>query len=172
LALPLSGALLVSREALDMLDDRELAALCAHELGHLSESRAAAVTRLLSLPVLLGLGAIRPIAQTLGWPAALLLPSLLLLVTVTFQRFWRRLEQRSDEVAVRHEIQPGAFARALEKLYAFNLVPAVMHGKRTTHPHLYDRLLAAGITPSYARPAPRRCSTSAHSITRPVWRST
>jgi hypothetical protein len=42
------------------------------------------------------------------------------------------------------------------KLHESNLVPAVMPGKQT-HPHLYDRLLAAGVQPDFPRPpAPDR----------------
>jgi hypothetical protein len=33
-------------------------------------------------------------------------------------------------------------------------MPAGMPGKRQVHPHLYDRLLAAGVTPDYPRPKP------------------
>jgi hypothetical protein len=31
-------------------------------------------------------------------------------------------------------------------------MPAVMPGKRAVHPHLYDRMVASGVTPAYARP--------------------
>ena len=40
----------------------------------------------------------------------------------------------------------------LEKIYEANLVPVVLGAKRTTHPELYDRLVAAGVTPEYYRP--------------------
>jgi hypothetical protein len=39
-------------------------------------------------------------------------------------------------------------------MYEGNLVPAVLRGRRLTHPHLYDRLVAAGLAPAYPRPAP------------------
>lgn len=35
-----------------------------------------------------------------------------------------------------------------------NLLPAVEAKGRATHPHLYDRLIAAGVTPDFPRPAP------------------
>ena len=47
----------------------------------------------------------------------------------------------------------GAYARALEKIYRENQLPAVNVNNRQSHPHLYDRLLAAGVIPDYARPA-------------------
>lgn len=46
------------------------------------------------------------------------------------------------------------YARALEKLHEDTLLPAVVAKEHLTHPHLYDRLLAAGVTPDYPRPKP------------------
>jgi len=62
------------------------------------------------------------------------------------------LEIRADQAGTSHESEAGGYAMALEHIYQLNHVPAVMPGKRTIHPHLYDRLLAAGVTPSYPRP--------------------
>lgn len=45
--------------------------------------------------------------------------------------------------------------RALTRLYQDNLVPAII-AKKHTHPDLYDRLLAAGVTPDFPKPAPAR----------------
>jgi hypothetical protein len=42
----------------------------------------------------------------------------------------------------------------LEKIYQANQLPAVMRGNNMVHPHLYDRMLAAGVTPDYPRPQP------------------
>ena len=70
--------------------------------------------------------------------------------------FSRRMERRADAVASTHQVETGVYARALEKLYCENQMPAVNATKRMTHPHLYDRLLAAGVTPEYPRPAPPR----------------
>jgi Zn-dependent protease with chaperone function len=149
-ALPLAGTLLVSRTALEILDDEELASLCAHELGHLSEPRIASIARVLPALLLLSLAAL----PTVGWIRAAF-PLLVLFFAMTFlHRMWRRMEQRSDRVALAQERASGVFARQLEKLYEFSLVPAVMSSRKTIHPHLYDRLLAAGVTPAYPRPKP------------------
>ena len=43
---------------------------------------------------------------------------------------------------------PGALA----KLYQANDMPAVMPKKRLPHPHLYDRMVVAGVTPDFPRP--------------------
>ena len=56
------------------------------------------------------------------------------------------------------ERDTGTYARALARLYEDNLAPAVMP-KETTHPHLYDRLVAAGVTPDFPRPAAAASTT-------------
>jgi hypothetical protein len=40
----------------------------------------------------------------------------------------------------------------LARLHEDNLVPAVVAQQHSTHPHLYDRLIAAGVTPDFPRP--------------------
>jgi tetratricopeptide (TPR) repeat protein len=64
------------------------------------------------------------------------------------------MERRADRVAHGHEVQPGRYASALEQLYRENLAPVVMPQRRAIHPHLYDRMTAAGAEPAYPRPAP------------------
>lgn len=64
------------------------------------------------------------------------------------------MEERSDELGHAHEGETaGTYARALEKLYEANLMPVVGPAKEV-HPHLYDRMIAAGVTPDYPRPTP------------------
>lgn len=65
----------------------------------------------------------------------------------------QRMERRADELAFKQQLNEGVYARALEKLYRENQSPAVQVDDRQTHPHLYDRMLAAGITPDFPRPA-------------------
>jgi len=73
---------------------------------------------------------------------------------IVLQRFGRRMEVRADGVARAHEGDAGTYAGALEKIYRANLIPAVLAKGRRVHPDLYDRLLAAGVQPSYPRPRP------------------
>lgn len=65
-----------------------------------------------------------------------------------------KMEHRADAQATESQSSPGVYARALEKLYQTNLVPAVLRSKQLSHPDLYDRMVQAGVTPDYARPAP------------------
>src|SRR5258708_337607 len=64
----------------------------------------------------------------------------------------RRMEIRADVFGRWLHADKSIYARALAKLYQANETPAVMSRKRMVHPHLYDRLLAAGITPDFPRP--------------------
>jgi Zn-dependent protease with chaperone function len=157
LAFPLGGQVAFTPAILAVLDDDELTAVCAHELGHLAEPRLVALTR--ALPVFLLL---LPAAGLVLLPAVGLVPLAamllaVLVVLVICQRLAHRLEGRADRLARAHEEGEGVYARALAKLYEANLSPAVHPGRGTTHPHLYDRLTAAGAPPDYPRPkAPSR----------------
>lgn len=152
-AFPPGGYLVVTERALHALDDDALEAVCAHELGHLGEPRRLVWARVAGQGTAALLVAMRP-AFALGPLAPLGLLLTILLVLWLVRRLSRRLEERADRVAVEHQRAPGVYARALGALYEANLVPAVLRSRRTVHPHLYDRLLAAGVTPDYPRPLP------------------
>jgi hypothetical protein len=67
----------------------------------------------------------------------------------------KKLEERADAHAHASVEDPRIYAQALEKLGQSNLSPAVTDEAKT-HPHLYDRMLSAGVTPDYPRPDPTR----------------
>lgn len=104
--------------------------------------------------IFLPLFAISPIIGTFGFPGFIAILVVVYLGYRMLQRLARVMEVRADVVGKTHEGDPGTYARALEKLYETNLLPVVMRQKHLSHPHLYDRLLAAQITPAYPRPAP------------------
>jgi hypothetical protein len=79
-----------------------------------------------------------------------------------FRWLSRKLEMRADRLAKLNEGDAGTYARALMRLYEDNLT-AVVTKRKMTHPHLYDRMLAAGVTPDFPRPAPAE-SMSGHGI--------
>jgi len=157
-----SGSIGATSAALATLSDEELSAVCAHELGHLSESRWVRLIRLLNACVIGVLVAtpamIQPVFRdTFGDDSALLVLPCALLVCVSFLvihlRLSRRMEVRADALGRQFEPAPGTYARALEKLYATNLVPVVLATKRQPHPDLYDRMVEAGAPPGFPRPA-------------------
>jgi Zn-dependent protease with chaperone function len=152
-AFPMGGVLVFSDAALRTLDDDELEAIAAHELGHLSEPRSIQALRMMQAALWVPLAAARPIVVAyditgLGVAVLAIMTAILLLGGVM-----RRMERRADAQARKHEGDSGSLARALEKIYRANAVPAVGWA-RGSHPHLYDRLIAAGKPPSYDRPKP------------------
>ncbi len=67
----------------------------------------------------------------------------------------RAMEKRADRIAKNNEGTDLAYAQALEKIYVANHMPAVNPKSNVAvHPDLYDRMIAAGITPDYPRPEP------------------
>jgi Zn-dependent protease with chaperone function len=151
-AFPPTGELLFSERLLERHPDEEIAAICAHELGHLSETKTMVGSRLLgNLLIFFPWLFIKPLFHAWGVPAG----AGLLVFSVLAARWSRsvsqRLEVRADKIA-HTELDAANFARALERLYEDNLMPATMPRKNLSHPDLYDRLLSAGIQPTYERP--------------------
>ena len=156
-ALPTTRELVFSDRMLEICTDEEVSAICAHEVAHLKESKAVLTGRLFGSLTLFPLIFINPLTQRLGlW--GLLIAYALVFVMMRFAKSLSlRMEKRADALALQEQTDEGVYARALEKLYRDSQTPAVNVNNRQTHPHLYDRMLAAGITPDFPRPArPKR----------------
>lgn len=146
----LRGLLITSR-VLEILDDDELRAILHHEMAHLREGLGVRLSRLLPLAGFAVFIFLNPVLHHLG-PAGLLGLFLCpLLGGRLAQRIARRMEHRADDAAIQGA-DPVKYAHALEKFYQANQMPAVMRGNSMVHPHLYDRMLSAGVTPDYRRP--------------------
>jgi Zn-dependent protease with chaperone function len=155
LAFPFSRVVAVTDVALNSCTDEELLAICCHELAHLNEPRRIRFVRLAGLFAWLPLLLMRPLCGALGSQAGSLVALIsFLLARLVVGRMRLALEKRADSAGQAHEGEAGTYARALEKLYQINLMPAVTRSWFLTHPHLYDRLLAVSITPDYPRPRP------------------
>jgi Zn-dependent protease with chaperone function len=159
-ALPSRKALLFSSRLLDLLTDEEINSVCAHELAHLTESRGDYYKRYVTWIMFLPWTLVKPVIHTFGDAGFMMLLVTTFVAPIIFRHVSHKLEMRADTIAHTNESNPGAYARALAKIYEDNLVPAVNAKDRATHPHLYDRLLAAGVTPDFPRPRP----TSAMSL--------
>lgn len=89
-------------------------------------------------------------------------------VTVVVMRFQRAFilsyEKSADAAAKRSEPVPMSYAKALETMCRVGIFPVVYPGKRHTHPHPYDRFVAAGMTPDYPRPEAPASSTPAGNL--------
>jgi Zn-dependent protease with chaperone function len=152
-AFPDTGKLLFTERLLELLPDAELAAVCSHELAHLTESAAVRHARTLNSMIFLPWLFINPLSKTYGPVAFYGLLALTVAVPMIYRRISFRLETRADEMAKTNEGDPGTYAIALLRLHQDSLVAAVLPKDRATHPHLYDRMLAAGVTPDFPRPA-------------------
>lgn len=153
-ALPHRNEIVVTRRALEQLTDEQMKAILLHEVGHLRQGpRAVWMRALVVVPLVVVVWA-RPLLALVGalGLVAALVGSIALLVMVLRRSKQREVE--ADSHAHAHEGEAGTYARALERLHECGLVPAVMRGKVLTHPHLYDRMLAAGVVPDYPRPLP------------------
>ena len=156
-ALPLSGTLVFYDRLLEVLNDDEVAAICHHELEHLAESNWIILGRYLGafaiLPVLLVL----PISHRWEFLGVIGILMLMIVWAQLAKKLIYQMEIRADATASNQQAEQGVYARTLETLYRESQLPAVTPGKHSTHPHLYDRMLAAGITPEYPRPrAPQK----------------
>lgn len=146
--------IMVTAPAMKVLDDDELRMVLRHEMAHLSESLPVLCMRMLGSLSWLGFAFTRPVMHQFGT-----LHVLWIFLGVLLVRRWaaataKKMESRADSMSVTHSAEGPVYARALEKLHEVNQIPAVLPPQGLVHPHLYDRMLAAGLTPDYPRPDP------------------
>ena len=153
-AMPFAGAILVTEEARALFSPDEMKAMLAHELAHLHEDK---ITRLIRLfTPLLYIPLMKVLLVFLenperGWPLLALCPVIMGGFRFLSRRR-RRMEVRADVFGSSVYEDKSIYTRALAKLYQANDMPAVMPKKRLPHPHLYDRMVVAGVTPDFPRP--------------------
>jgi Zn-dependent protease with chaperone function len=153
-AFPTTGELVFSKRLLEICSEEEIAAICAHEMAHLAESKLIIAVRWLGSLAILPLIFLTPLMKWGGIVGLLGSFWGYILLNFLAQKFTHRMELRADSKATASQHNEGVYAQALEKLYRENWLPAVNAGNQRTHPHLYDRMTAAGITPDYPRPKP------------------
>jgi Zn-dependent protease with chaperone function len=146
--------LLFTDRLLAICPDEEVAAICAHELGHLTEPRSVRIARTIQSLAFLPWIFIKPLLHLFSDGAVFGLMAFTWLVPIFSRPMSRKLEVRADQIAKANESDAGVYARALTRLYEASQTPAVNRGTDATHPHLYDRILAAGVTPEFSRPEP------------------
>lgn len=158
-AFPTTRELAFSQRLLEICTEEEVSVICAHELAHLTESKAVLTARMLGSLSLFPFIFMRPAIHWFG-PLGFVVPLVALLILVPFtRRLSMRMEKRADKVGTDSQLNEGVYAGALEKIYRENQVPAVNASNRQTHPHLYDRMIAAGLTPDYPRPRKAKAMT-------------
>lgn len=157
-ALPLTRQLIFTEKLVSIHPAPEIKVICAHELGHLNEPRKVLFVRTLVGLSLFPLVFIKPMDSFATAPDGYLLLLIpILLLFLVGRRVSRRMEKRADQIAAENQADTTVYARALERLYQTNHMPAVTSGRSNKiHPDLYDRVLAAGVTPEFPKPAPAR----------------
>lgn len=148
----IQGLMLTTR-LMEVLNDDEVRTVVLHEMAHLRERMAVKVARLAGMLCWTVLIFIHPMVGRFGVKGMIILLAGIYASSRLFSWFSRRLERRADDAAIHGVVDPAVYAHALEKLYIANQMPAVMRG-RQLHPHLYDRMMQAGVTPDYPRPQP------------------
>lgn len=150
-AFPLERRIVITTRLLELLTEPELDAIVAHEAGHLTEGRLARI-RVLPLYVLVSFGFFLGLVSSRYVLVVEVVHLIALVVSlVVLRRFSVRLEARADHAAT-DTVDGPVYARALARIHEANLLPAVVTGG--SHPSLYDRMLAAGVTPDFPRPEP------------------
>lgn len=152
LALIYLRQVVLTERLLAVLDDDEVDTVVAHELGHIGEPWTVKAGRAVVVVVVAALLVIAPLLMTAGIEVALGVFLAVIVAAVLVRRLARRMEERADKIAGEHSVDVLVYARALEKIYEANLVPAVMGSRHRAHPDLWDRMLTAGLTPDYPRP--------------------
>lgn len=151
-AMTTTRELLFSDRLLEICDDDEVSAICDHELAHLGETKWVQLARIAGSYSMFPLIFVVPCFHHLGAFSPLYLFAITFTIARLVKILAQRMEKRADQRAQNEEANEGVYAKALEKLYRDNLSPAVNVNNRQAHPHLYDRMVAAGITPEYPRP--------------------
>jgi Zn-dependent protease with chaperone function len=151
-AFPATRELAFRDRLLEICDDEEISAICAHEIAHIGEPNVVLAGRLIGSLYLLPLIFIAPLVHLFNTVGLIFI----FLGMILIRRFsgWlsRRMEKRADRLASTGPINDGVYAGALEKMYRENQVPAVNASTYRSHPDLYDRMLRAGVKPDYPRP--------------------
>lgn len=153
---PVSQEIAVAEELIHVLTPRELDTILIHELAHLRESPWVTLPRVAAGNSHLVLLFLKPATAAFGYAGLGALMLAWVLLPRAFDRWSRSLESRADARAA--GLDPATYASALLKLHQQALMPAVLE-QPGSHPHLYDRLLACGITPDFPRPQPAAALT-------------
>ncbi len=152
--------LVVTRAVIDELSREELVTIVEHELAHFREPPALRVARLVSSMALVPVVLVRASYATWGLSGLAAIGAIVSLLVLVLARVRHQLEHRSllapgqEEAAGVRAARGVAYARVLERIHALNGVPAVMRGFFAKDGSLYDRMIAAGAAPSFARPEP------------------
>ena len=149
-AFPTTNELLFTEPLLDLCDDEELSAICTHELAHLSESKYSRAGRLLGSLSMFPFIFILPMVHLWGVGGLLAVCFVYFSWVRSSHWFSHKMEERADQAAIAQQVNDGVYARTLNQILLFKTCcqRSILTTGRLI-PHLYDRLIAAGIKPEF-----------------------
>jgi Zn-dependent protease with chaperone function len=157
LAVTTTRELVFTRRLIEGTSDDELRAICVHELAHLAESRWTLIARVIGSLAVFPILFYRPVEAKFGSQGLIGLLAVSAAVVWLRSRLSHVMEKHADRAAVKSAADTSAYARGLETIYRLNRMPVVQRkSSLNTHPDLYERMIAAGMTPDYPRPDPPR----------------
>jgi Zn-dependent protease with chaperone function len=152
-ALPFIRSVAFTSTAMEALEDDGIRAIMIHEYEHLREPWTVALARLVGSLSYFVFLFVNPVIHAWGLNGLFVLFAAFFIIRQLVSVLQRRMEVRADHAASGSTENSPVYATALEALYRAGNIPAVTPGRHPTHPHLYDRMVAAGVTPDYPRPA-------------------
>jgi len=141
--------ILITESLLAHLNAEECALVIRQELLLFRARRSALAFRILGALVHLPLALLFPIQAHLGELAVLAV-----MASVVFAILALRVAEGRVDAAREAPPTGAVYARVLEKIHALNGVPAVLRAPVPGHLSLYERMVQAGVEPTFPRPAP------------------
>ena len=148
-----SRYLIFTDAAATLLTDDELFALAVREMTSFQHPRLFGTLRVLDTVLIYFILTCTAIGATIGGHALLIGTLIGFSGAMLMRPFYRRAQLKADALAATAAIDATSALRALERQFELNLQPMVAITNRSKDAHLYDRMVAAGIPPSYPRPA-------------------
>ncbi len=146
--------LVITRAVVDELPRDALVTIVEHELTHFREPRALRVARFVSSMALVPVVLVRAAHGAWGLSGLAAIGVAISLLVLVLARVRHQLERSALPEPGDAAARGVAYARVLERIHELNGVPAVMRGFFAKQSSLYDRMIAAGAEPTFARPAP------------------
>ncbi|MFB6375937.1 MAG: M56 family metallopeptidase, partial [Bradymonadaceae bacterium] len=142
-ALPFSKTVVLARPLVDRLDHEELEPLLAHEIAHLHDSSLEKTTTLTGAAAYFPLFLLPAIIGSFGFWGYVGGAAWLVIIPRLLGSSLRRRETAVDQQVEQNGHSTAAYARALETIHRYNLMPVVgVGGRKATHPQLYQRYVA------------------------------
>jgi hypothetical protein len=154
LQFPFSKYLFVSSAAAELLSDEELVAIFIRELSFFHQRWLEGALRVVSACLFFLM--LAGVAFSINGNPRMMFYIIFAIYVILFllRPFRRRTHRIADSMAAQSGIDRVSSLKELERVHELNVSPVVALFKGSANPHLYDRMVGAGILPLYPRPKP------------------